>query len=98
MRSAALLAALPLVAAAPAKRAPLLIDETAELIEGSYIIKLKTGEGFEASAVSALVSKADAVYEKLSSFSASLSEEEVEVLRSDPNVSDAGTSWNKADD
>lgn len=86
MRTATLLAALPLAAAAPAKRAPLLVSETGQLIEGSYIIKLKSSSGFETSAVSALAAKADAVYENLSSFSASLSEEEVESLRGDPNV------------
>lgn len=86
MRTTALIAALPLAAAAPAQRAPLLASESAEIIDGSYIVKLKSSEGFNA-AVSSLVANADSVFPNLSSFAATLTEEEVETLRSDPSVS-----------
>lgn len=88
MRSATILAALPLAAAipAPAKRAPLVVPETDELIEGSYIVKLKSSEGVQ-TAVSSIAADADAIYSSINSFAASLTEEEVEALRDDPNVS-----------
>ncbi len=86
MRSATLLAALPLAATAPAKRAPLIVPESDELIEGSYIVKLKSGDGFDA-AISSIASDAEHIYSHLNSFSASLSDEEVDSLRNNPNVS-----------
>lgn len=93
MRVEALLALLPLVAAAPHKRAPLLIPRDVELIEGKYIVKMKEPEKDSVSmqmisqAVASIASKAEHVYETIGGFSSSLTEEEVEKLRNDPNVS-----------
>ena len=93
MRVEALLALLPLVAAAPHKRAPLHIPRDVELIEGKYIVKMKepSKDGVSAQmidqAVASIASKADFVYDNIGGFASSLTEEEIEKLRNDPNVS-----------
>lgn len=93
MRAEALLALLPLVAAAPHKRAPLHIPRDVELIEGKYIVKMKAPEEGSVSAqmvdesVKEIVDHADFTYDTIGGFASSLTEEEIETLRSDPNVS-----------
>ncbi|KAJ6440120.1 serine protease precursor protein [Purpureocillium lavendulum] len=92
MRASTLLALLPLACAAPSKRAspaPVLVPRNAQVIDGKYIIKFK-GDA-KADAVSSAVSdiKADADYtysHSFHGFAASLSPEEVEKLRSNPQV------------
>lgn len=87
MRSAALLSLLPLALAAPATRAPLYTRE--EAIEGKYIVKVKNGASASInSAIASIASNADHVYKNLGGFSASLTSEEVETLRNNPDVSD----------
>jgi hypothetical protein len=104
MHAIALLSLLPLALGAPTKRAPLYIPEDAELLEGKYIIKLKSPEVGIASTASAkkliestvdkIDADADYVYEKIGGFAASLTEEEVEALRSNPNVCVVGARVN----
>ena len=91
MKFSAVLAILPLALAAPQKRAPLHVPRDANLIEGHYIVKLKApAEGEFRAAVDEVVANiaadADLVYENFGGFAASLSEEEVEALRSNPAV------------
>lgn len=93
MRAATLLALLPLAIAAPSRRAtpaPVVVPRNAQLVEGKYIIKMKTDTRI-ASVDSAIASiKADADYtytHGFNGFAASLSAEELEKLRHDPNVS-----------
>lgn len=90
MRTASLLSASALAAVAVA-RAPLKIPEGAEVIEGKYIVMMKNGPQISSSAsiqsaVSSIAADADLVYKKLGGFAASLTDEEVEALRDDPNV------------
>ncbi|CAG9984323.1 unnamed protein product [Clonostachys byssicola] len=86
MRSSALLSLLPLAAATPFKRAPLLTRDNAE--EGKYIIVMN--QGAQTSSISSVVqsisAEADHVYNTIGGFAASLTEKEVETLRNDPNV------------
>ncbi|CAH0022692.1 unnamed protein product [Clonostachys rhizophaga] len=85
MRSAALLSLLPLALAAPATRAPLYTRE--EAIEGKYIVKVKNGASASInSAIASIASNADHVYKNLGGFSASLTSEEVETLRNNPDI------------
>jgi subtilisin family serine protease len=88
MRSAALLAALPFVLAAPHKRAPLHIPRGVELIEGHYIVKFKeqSSDVAASAAVQSIVAQADSVFETFGGFAASLTDEEVETLRNSPSV------------
>ncbi|GAW24938.1 hypothetical protein ANO14919_145340 [Xylariales sp. No.14919] len=93
MRSAALLAALPLALAAPSKRAspaPLLKPRNADVIEGKYIVKMKSGAGIKVlEAHKGLVSsKVDYTYNshKFFGFAASMTAEEVENLQNMPDV------------
>lgn len=90
MRTAALLSASALATAAAA-RAPLKTPESAEVIEGKYVVMMKNGPQISPaasiqSAVGSIVADADHVYKNLGGFAASLTEEEVDVLREDPNV------------
>lgn len=94
MRAETLLALLPLVAAAPhTKRAPLHVPRDVELIEGKFIVKFKDPKEGEFSAqklddaVIDIASRADYTYDNINGFAASLTEEEIDTLRSDPNVS-----------
>ncbi|CAH0046323.1 unnamed protein product [Clonostachys solani] len=85
MRSAALLSLLPWALAAPATRAPLYTRE--EAIEGKYIVKVKNGASASInSAIGSIASNADHVYKNLGGFSASLTSEEVEALRNNPDI------------
>ncbi|KAK0389180.1 hypothetical protein NLU13_2755 [Sarocladium strictum] len=93
MRAETLLALLPLVAAAPhTKRAPLHVPRDVELIEGKFIVKFKDPKEGEFSAqklddaVIDIASRADYTYDNINGFAASLTEEEIDTLRSDPNV------------
>ena len=95
MRSATLLALLPLAMAAPSvvtKRdspAPLVAPRGASLVDGKYIIKFKNQVGTSSvdTAISSLSSKADYVYKNhFQGFAGSLTPEELENLRNDPNV------------
>ncbi|RWA08137.1 hypothetical protein EKO27_g6957 [Xylaria grammica] len=93
MRSAALLAALPLALAAPSKRAspaPLLKPRNADVIEGKYIVKMKSDAGIKVlEAHKGLVSsKVDYTYNshKFFGFAASMTAEEVENLQNMPDV------------
>ncbi|KAI1811322.1 peptidase S8/S53 domain-containing protein [Poronia punctata] len=93
MRSAAILAALPLVLAAPSKRAspaPLVKPRNAEIIDGKYIVKMKSTIGVQAleSHKSLISAKADYTYKshKFVGFAASLTADEVEKLQNSADV------------
>lgn len=96
MRSATLLALLPLAIAAPfqnAKRdrpAPVVVPRGGNAIDGKYIVRMKA-DAISASVESAISSiKADADYTYstgFNGFAASIEAEELEKLRDDPNVS-----------
>ncbi|KAI9897998.1 hypothetical protein N3K66_006358 [Trichothecium roseum] len=95
MRSAALLALLPLALAAPstaAKRdspAPVMVPRNSELVEGKYIVRMKKDSPKTAvsSAVSKIAASADYTYASgFSGFAASLSKEELKSLQNDPQV------------
>lgn len=94
MRSAAILAALPLALAAPSKRAtpaPLLKPRNAEIIEGKYIVKMKSTIGIQSleSHKNLIAAKADYTYQshKFTGFAASMTAEEVEKLQNMDDVS-----------
>ncbi|RSL63178.1 hypothetical protein CEP54_005282 [Fusarium duplospermum] len=92
MRTATLLALLPLAFAAPSKRAepaPVLRPRGVQLVEGKYIVKMKSGVRATSvsSAVSSIEADADYTYSKsFNGFAASLKEDEIEKLKHDPNV------------
>ncbi|KAI0097603.1 subtilisin-like protease PR1K [Nemania sp. FL0031] len=93
MRSAAILAALPLALAAPSKRAspaPLMKPRNAQIIEGKYIVKMKSSSTIDLieSHKSLVASKVDFTYNshKFAGFAASMTPEEVEALQNMPNV------------
>ncbi|KAI1828383.1 subtilisin-like protease PR1K [Xylaria intraflava] len=92
MRSAAVLATIPLALAAPsAKRAspaPLLTPRNAEVIQGKYIVKLKTGSDSLEAHTNLISSKTDHTYSAgtFSGFAASLTAEEIETLQNMPDV------------
>ncbi|KAI1281430.1 subtilisin-like protease PR1K [Xylaria sp. FL0933] len=93
MRSAAILAALPLALAVPSKRAspaPLLKPRNADIIEGKYIVKMKSSSTVETlEAHKNLVSsKVDYTYNshKFAGFAVSMTPEEVEALQNMPDV------------
>ncbi|RYO81778.1 hypothetical protein DL766_004639 [Monosporascus sp. MC13-8B] len=95
MRSATLLALLPLAMAAPGgvKRdspAPLVKPRGVELVEGKYIVKMKNTVSAASvdSAVASVAADADYVYKsgKFQGFASSLTDAEVEALQKDPNV------------
>ena len=88
MRSAALFAVLPLALAAPHKRAPLHIPRDVDLIEGKYIVKVKSSSevGIQ-SAIQSIAAEAETVFETFGGFAASLTSEELDTLRSNPDVS-----------
>jgi hypothetical protein len=103
MKVSTLLAILPLAMAAPAKRsfpAPVLVPRGAQVVEGKYIIKMKSDAGIASvtSAISSIVADADHTYEhSFHGFAASLTPQELEKLRGDPNVSSTPTkSCNRA--
>ncbi|KAF5678661.1 putative endopeptidase K [Fusarium heterosporum] len=92
MRSATLLALLPFALAAPSRRAepaPVLRPRGVKLVDGKYIVKMKSG--MRTASVSATVSSieadADYTYSKsFNGFAASLKDAEIEKLKHDPNV------------
>ncbi|KAI0969258.1 subtilisin-like protease PR1K [Xylaria arbuscula] len=93
MRSAVILAALPLALAAPSKRAspaPLLKPRNADIIEGKYIVKMKSSSTVEVlEAHKNLVSnKVDYTFNshKFTGFAVSMTAEEVEALQNMPDV------------
>jgi uncharacterized protein with ACT and thioredoxin-like domain len=88
MWSSIILTALPLVAATPVKRAPLLTRDASEVIEGKYIVVMNGGSQVSAvnNAISSIAADADYVYNNLGGFAASLTDAEVDSLRNDPSV------------
>ncbi|RGP71943.1 putative endopeptidase k [Fusarium sporotrichioides] len=96
MRSATLLALLPFALAAPsasvsrrAEPAPVIRPRGVKLVDGKYIVKMKSGVRAASvdSAVSTIQADADYTYTKsFSGFAASLKDEEIEKLKHDPNV------------
>lgn len=95
MHAAALLALLPLALAAPQKRdalAPLILPRQSQAVPGKYIVKMKNGarQGSVTNAVSSIQAEADFTYSRgFRGFAASLSPEEVQKLRLNPDVSHA---------
>jgi hypothetical protein len=95
MRSSTLLALLPFTFAAPAPGstrsglAPVLVPRGAKVIDGKYIVKMKAGMGAASmsTAISSVAAGADHTYSSFNGFAASMTNEEVEKFRSDPNVS-----------
>ena len=94
MRSATLLALVPLALAAPSavKRdapAPVLAPRDAKLVPGKYIVKFKKDSVSTAvsSAIQSIAASADYTYAKhFNGFAASLTDAEIKKLRDDPNV------------
>ncbi|OAA51422.1 subtilisin-like protease [Metarhizium rileyi] len=92
MKVSTLLAILPIAMAAPSKRsspAPVLVPRDVQLVEGKYIVKMKaaTSGPTVVSAVSSIAADADHTYtHSFQGFAASLTPEEIEQLRDDPNV------------
>lgn len=93
MRSAAIIAALPLALAVPSKRAspaPLLKPRNADVIEGKYIVKMRSSSGIEILEAhkNMVASKIDYTYNsnKFTGFAASMTAEEVEALQNMPDV------------
>lgn len=95
MKFTALLAILPAVLAAPARRdapAPLHVPRDVDnLIEGQYIVKYKDITAFSAieEGVKILSKKPEHVYKNgFKGFAAKIDKDTLEVLRDDPSVSD----------
>ncbi|KAF4992655.1 hypothetical protein FGRMN_7056 [Fusarium graminum] len=92
MRSATLLALLPFALAAPSRRAepaPVLRPRGVKLVDGKYIVKMKSGmrTASVSAAVSSIEAEADYTYSKsFNGFAASLKDAEIEKLKNDPNV------------
>lgn len=92
MRTATLLALLPLALAAPSKRsspAPVIQPRGAKLVEGKYIVKMKSGirAASVKTTVASISSDADYTYSRsFTGFSASLNDDDLESLKHDPNV------------
>lgn len=99
MRSATLLALLPLAMAAPSalrrdSPAPLVKPRGAEIVQGKYIVKFKKDvvstssvESLIESTIATIAADADYVYKsKFAGFASSLTDAEVEALQNDPNV------------
>ncbi|KAG5957683.1 hypothetical protein E4U58_005710 [Claviceps cyperi] len=92
MKISTLLALLPLAMAAPARRAspaPVVVPRGVRLVEGKYIVKMKGDSNIQSvsSALSSIKAHADHTYtHSFHGFAASLSPDELEKLRQDPNV------------
>lgn len=93
MRVSSLLAFLPLAMAAPSRRAspaPVMVPRGAQVLEGKYIVKMKTEAQTSAveSAILGVSAGASHRYShSFSGFAASLTPGELEILTNDPNVS-----------
>lgn len=93
MRVSSLLAFLPLAMAVPSRRsspAPVLVPRGAQVLEGKYIVKMRTEAHVSAveSAISGVSAGADHRYShSFSGFAAALTPGELEILKNDPNVS-----------
>lgn len=93
MRVSSLLAFLPLAMAVPSRRAspaPVLVPRGAQVLEGKYIVKMKTEAQTSAveSAISGVSAGASHRYShSFSGFAAALTPRELETLQNDPNVS-----------
>lgn len=97
MRSATLLALLPFALAAPsssvsrrAEPAPVIRPRGVKLVDGKYIVKMKSGVQAASvdNTVSTLQANADYTYTKsFRGFAGSLKDDEIEKLKHDPNVS-----------
>ncbi|KAK5631758.1 hypothetical protein RRF57_007471 [Xylaria bambusicola] len=92
MRSAAIIAALPLALAAPSKRAspaPLLKPQSGDIIEGKYIVKMKAGSDVSIleNHKSLVANKVDYTYNShnFTGFAVSMTEEEVKALQDMPD-------------
>ncbi|KAF4968683.1 hypothetical protein FSARC_3969 [Fusarium sarcochroum] len=93
MRAFASLTALLLAGAStatPVKRAPLITRDT-EVLDGKFIVMMKTGASINTAArikatVDSVAAEPDVVFKKLGGFAAKLTDKEVEDLRNDPNV------------
>lgn len=86
MRTATVLSLLPLALAAPSvHRAPLVVPR-GTVVEGKYIVKMKTGVD-TAIGIQSIAAKADRVFKRLGAFAATLTEAEVELLQANPLVS-----------
>ncbi|TRX94902.1 hypothetical protein FHL15_004363 [Xylaria flabelliformis] len=93
MRSAVIFATLPLALAAPSKRsspAPLLKPRNSDVIEGKYIVKMKSSSGVQILEAhkNMVASKVDYTYNsnQFTGFAASMTAEEVEALQDMPDV------------
>ncbi|KAI0200716.1 subtilisin-like protease PR1K [Astrocystis sublimbata] len=93
MRSAAIIAALPLALAAPSKRAspaPLIRPQNGDIIEGKFIVKMKSTAGVSVLEThkNMVSAKADFTYNshRFSGFAASMTADEVEALQNMPDV------------
>ncbi|KAI1071584.1 hypothetical protein NW752_001727 [Fusarium irregulare] len=96
MRSATLLALLPFALAAPsssvsrrAEPAPVIRPRGVKLVDGKYIVKMKSGVQAASvdNTVSTLQANADYTYTKsFRGFAGSLKDDEIEKLKHDPNV------------
>ncbi|KAI0546232.1 subtilisin-like protease PR1K [Xylaria curta] len=93
MRSAVIFAALPLALAAPSKRsspAPLLKPRNGDVIEGKYIVKMKSNSGVHILEAhkNMVASNVDYTYNsnQFTGFATSMTTEEVEALQNMPDV------------
>ncbi|KAL6868834.1 hypothetical protein ACO1O0_000156 [Amphichorda felina] len=91
MRAATLLALIPMAAGLPSvqRQAPVLVPRGGNQIDGKYIVRMKNNAMSTAvdSAISSITAKADYTYSRgFSGFAASLTPEELEKLKSNPNV------------
>ncbi|GAP89626.1 putative serine protease precursor [Rosellinia necatrix] len=93
MRSAVILAALPLVLAAPSKRAspaPLLKPRNADVIEGKYIVKMRSSSSVQVLEAHKNMVSSNIEYtynsHKFTGFAAAMTAEEVEALQNMPDV------------
>ena len=91
MRAATLLALVPMAAALPSvhRQAPVLVPRGGNQIEGKYIVRMKSNSVSASveSAISSIAAEADYTYARgFTGFAASLTPEELEKLKNNPNV------------
>lgn len=104
MRSASILASLPLALAAPSKRgvpAPLMKPRHGDIIEGKYIVKMKSSSTIQILEThkNMVASNVDYTYNsaKFSGFAGTMTAEEVEALQDMPDVSGQQTNLRAID-